>query len=158
MKHSSRIGTIALIVRLDKDTPCLIDALSDDHEISVLESAVRAGEEDPLQSVYVFRKRQLQEDEEFGDYVEELLSQPFLRPEIQEHGVQWLRSKIRIEQFQKSEREATRVISEYAYRIFQESPWRTEFFLSGPTAKVKVRVYMMPGVNGAGSKPSSRAS
>jgi hypothetical protein len=59
---------------------------------------------------------------------------------------------MKIEQLQRTEREATQIISEYAYRIFQESPWRTEFFLSGPTARVKIKIFTL------GEVPSESAA
>jgi hypothetical protein len=146
----TKTGTVALIISYDGKTPILLDSLSDDAEIAMLESAVQAGESEPLQAVYMARTRQAKEDEEFGNYVEELLSQPFVRPEIQEHGLQWLKSKIRIEEFQRSEKEATMVISQYAFKVFQESPWREEFFLAGPTAKVKIKIVMLQRSKEAG--------
>jgi hypothetical protein len=140
---SSKIGTVALVVRFEGSGPELVATLSDDQEIALLESALQQGQPDPISRVEQERERMRREEEEFGDYVEELLSRPFVRPEIQQHGVQWLRSKLRIEKFQKSEREATQIISEYAYRIFRESPWRKDFFLAGPNAKVRIRIFTL---------------
>ena len=139
-----KAATIALIVRsLDDNHPELVDVLSDDREISLLESEVESGEDDPLQKVYEFRSAQSREDDEFADYVEDLLSQPFVKPEIQQHGVQWLKSKIRIEQFQRNEAEAAKAIAKYALKVFSSDPRRTEFFLAGPRAQVHVRVFLM---------------
>jgi hypothetical protein len=138
-----KIGTVALIIN-PKGDPELLDQFSDDREISILEAAFATQEPDPLSIVYSMRQKQCQEDEEFGDYVEELLSQPFVRPEVQEHGVQWLRSKIRIEEYQKCESQATKVIAEYAFKLFKEDPNRTEFILAGPAAKVRIRVFLVP--------------
>lgn len=134
-----KVATVALVV--EGKTPALVDVISDDHEISLLESSSKAGEANPLEQVYEFRKRQSAEDEQFGEYVEELLSQPFVRSEIQEHGVQWLKSKIRIEEFQKSEVEAANVIAQYAMRILTDNPQKTDFFLAGPKTMVRVRVF-----------------
>ena len=136
-----KVGTVALIVRYHEKTPVLVESLSDDREIAELQQAVELGHQDPLQHVYQQRERQTKEDEEFGNYIEELLSQPFIRPEVQDHGVQWLKSKMRIEQYQKSEREATQVISDYAFKLYMENPARKEFYLAGPTSKVLVRVF-----------------
>ena len=135
-----KVATVALVVQ-SGEIPSLVDVISDDHEISLLESSSRAGEVDLLRPVYEFRKRQCAEDEQFGEYVEDLLSQPFLRPEIQEHGVQWLRSKIRIEEFQRSESDAARIIAEYAMKILLENPEKKDFFLAGPSTMVRVRVF-----------------
>jgi hypothetical protein len=139
-----KAATIALIVRsLQGTSPQLVDVLSDDREISLLESEVGSGEQDPLKRVYEFRSHQAREDDEFADYVEDLLSQPFVKPEIQEHGVQWLRSKMRIEQFQKNEAEAAKVIAQYALKVFSTDPERRDFLLAGPRAQVRVRVFVV---------------
>jgi len=141
MKSPTKTGTVALVVRFDGNVPILIESLSEDSEIAILQASVDAEQPEPLQAVYSHRERQRHEDDEFGNYVEELLSQSCVRPEIQEHGVQWLKSKMKIERFVKSEREATQVIAQYAFRVFSESPWRTDFFLAGPSSKVRIRVF-----------------
>ncbi|MCM2323460.1 MAG: hypothetical protein NDJ90_09385 [Oligoflexia bacterium] len=138
-----RAATVALVVSHNDGSSALLETLSDDREIALFETAMSTGEENPLQSVYEFRTRQQKEETEFADYVEDLLSKPFLRPEIQEHGVQWLKSKIRIEQYQKSEIQAAKVIADYAFQVFSQKPETTDFFLSGPTAKVRIRVFVV---------------
>ena len=141
-----KIGTVALVVCCPEKLkpPVLVAQLSDDHEIAALAAAVESGEVQPLEHVYQIRQKQEKEDEEFGNYIEKLLSQPFVRTEVQHHGVQWLKSKIKIEEFKKSEGEATRVIADYAFKLFQDHPDRTEFILSGPAAKVRIRVFLLP--------------
>ena len=141
--RSRRCGTVALVVRFEQGAPQLVDRISDEQEIEALENAFRESEEDPLSHVYGLRARIQQEDEEFGDYVETLLSQPFLRPEVREHGLQWLKSKLRIEEFRKNEAEATRTIAEYAFRLYEGNPEREEFFLAGPAARVRIRVFRL---------------
>jgi hypothetical protein len=138
-----KAATVALIIKLEGETPNLVETLSDDREIHILQTAVGSGEQDPLQKVYAQRELQSKEDEEFGDYVEDLLCQKFLKPEIQEHAVQWLRSKVRIEEFQKNESQAAKVIADYAYKIFQSDPERKDFFLAGPSTKVRIIVYVL---------------
>lgn len=138
-----RAATVALIVDSLNGKPNLVEALSDDREIAVFESAIGTGAEDPLESVREHRERRSLEEEEFAGYVEELLTQPFLRPEVRQHGVQWLKSKIRIEQYQKSETEAARIIAEYAFQIFSQEREKMDFFLAGPTAKVRIRVFVL---------------
>lgn len=158
MSKPTKTGTVALVIRFDQNTPVLLDSLSDDSEIATFEAATVSGQGNPLECVYTLRQKQAKEDEDFGNYVEELLSQPFVRPEIQEHAIHWLKSKIKIEQFQKSEREATQVIAAYAYRVFAENPWRKDFYLAGPNAKVRILVLMMPpGVTMQGSDGSQVA-
>lgn len=147
-----RAGTVALVVRYDAQAPVLVASLSDDKEITLLEQALIGGKIDAFQSVLDHRAQSEREDEEFANYIEELLSQPFVRPEIQEHGVQWFKSKMRIEEFQRTESEATRVIAEYAIKIFLNHPDRTEFLLAGPNATVAIRVFVMPSQSARGTQ------
>src|SRR4051812_11377542 len=99
-----KMSTVALIVSSDiQKLPLLVDTLHDQGEIEYLETAIRSGEMNPLQQIYEHREHQLKQESEFGDYVEELLSQPFLNRDVQQHGIQWLKSKIRIEKYQKTE-------------------------------------------------------
>lgn len=129
--------------------PVLIDAFSDDTEVEILQEAWENNEltdgdkpiPDPLKQIYEMRERQTKEDEEFGNYVEDLLTNPFLRKDIQAHAVQWLRSKIRIEEYHHCERDAMRVIAEYAFQIYRQDPAKRDFFLAGPVAKVRVRIF-----------------
>lgn len=137
------IGTVALLISFRAGQPVLLDALSDDDEVKMLERAIERGSEDPIGQVYEHRTKAAEEDEAFGDYVEDLLSRPFLKPEIQKHGVQWLRSKLKIEHYQQSEAEATRVIAAYAFQVFMEDPAKTDFVLAGPRAKVRIRVFTL---------------
>lgn len=138
-----RTGTVALAVRLDGRGPQLVDQFSDDREIDLLAEAIAQKEKNAIELVYALRKKQAQEDDEFGNYVEELLSQPFLRAEVRQHGLQWLNSKIRIEHYQRCESEATRVIAQFAFQIFCGDPKKTEFVLSGPAAEVNVKVFVV---------------
>lgn len=138
-----RIGTLALVVRFDGESPVLIETLSDDDEIRVLESAVLNGEKDPLERVHELRRLQREEDEKFGDYVEYLLSQPCLKAEVRHHGLEWFYSKMRIEKYRRTEAEAAQVIATYALQVYLDSPDRSEFVLAGPRAKVQVRVFAL---------------
>lgn len=135
------MGTVALIVAPKSMEPELVECISDEGEIALFQAALESGERDPLAIIYSRRERQAKEDEDFGDYVEELLSQPCVRPEIQHHGIQWLKSKMRIENFQKSEKEATSVIAQYAFKLYREQPDRTDFVLAGPNAQVRIRIF-----------------
>lgn len=138
-----KTGTVALVVSSNHGIPTLVSVLTEDREITIFENALEEGAVDPLELVFKARAKQQKEDEEFGVYVENLLSQPFVRPEIKEHGVQWLKSKIRIEEFQKNETEACRIIADYAFELFSKNPRRQDFTLAGPTAKVRVKVLLM---------------
>lgn len=139
--QSPRTATVALIVNGIGPALKVEAILSDEREINYLEALVTAGERSPLERILEMRQKQSREDDEFGDYVEELLSRPFLRPEVQEHAVQWLKSKLRIEQFQKQEAAAAKVIAEYACTLIKENPDRVDFVLKGPKAEVRVRIF-----------------
>lgn len=136
-----RQGVVALVVLDQEGIPQLVEALSDELEIEILELALQEGESDPLSLIYRRRERQTREDESFGNYVEELLSQPVVKPEVQDHAVQWLKSKMKIEGYQRTESEATRVIADYAYRLFMDNRARKDFVLAGPKAQVRVRIF-----------------
>jgi hypothetical protein len=148
-----KVATVAIVVRHPQDAVSngaslsLVEVLSDEHEIHLLESSCKSGEADPLEVVHDHRKRQHQEEGEFGNYVEDLLSQPFVGNEIQEHGVQWLKSKIRIEKYQKTETDAAKIIAEYAMKVLSEDPEKTDFFLAGPSTMVRIRVFSIGSAN-----------
>ena len=120
-----------------------METLSDDREIELMEAAIIAGEKEPLDLLGRVRERDAKEEEDFGNYVEDLLSKPFVRPEIQSHAVQWLKSKIRIEKYERSEVEAVEVIARYALKLFQEDPEKLDFHLAGPKAQVRVRIFVI---------------
>jgi hypothetical protein len=142
-----KAATLALVVNCRGPQPELVEILSDDKEIEVLEAHLQgqAGEapSDPIGAVHEYRQSQAREEEEFGDYIEELLSHPFVRPEVQEHAVAWFKSKIRIEQYQKAELEAAKVIADFAYKVFRDDPSRQDFFLSGPSHMVRIRIFVI---------------
>jgi hypothetical protein len=135
--------TIALAVEIKDGDPLLLETILDSQEILLLEQFVQLGELDPLQKVHAYREEQRREDNEFSDYVENLLSKPFLKAKIQKQGIQWLKSRIRIERFQKDEGEAAKVIADYAFRIFSAKPSLKDFTLAGPKARVRVRVIIL---------------
>jgi hypothetical protein len=149
-----KVSTVALVVSLEVSEdatqpssqlgPQLVAILHDEYEIEFLQIALSSGHADPMQHIYEHRAQMNQQDDEFGDYVEELLSRPFLKPEVQRHGVQWLKSKIRIENYQKLENQAIQVISDYAYEVFKSNPSRTDFLLTSPVSQVRVRVFVIP--------------
>lgn len=156
-----KVGSVFLVLTCgtSETQPELLDALSDEREIGVFEQAVEKGVRNPLEKVYESRNQMEAEDEEFGDYVEQLLCQPFLRPEIREHGVQWFRSKVKIDEYKRNEREAAQVIAGYAYKVFLENPSKTDFMLAGPKAMVRVQVVQVPSRDEkAGNNSDRRAA
>ncbi len=132
--------TIAIVVTRDRGEPVLADTLTSSEEILELELAMINQEAEPLKRVQDFRVRQAAEDEEFADFVEGILSQPFLKQEVQEHAVQWFKSRTKIETYQKAEDEASRVIALYAFQVFAGDPKKTDFLLAGPKARVRIKV------------------
>jgi hypothetical protein len=137
---SSEQPTIAIVVTRNGGEPVLTETLTSAEEILELELALINKEPEPLKRVLEFRERQKAEDEEFADFVEGILSQPFLKPEVQEHAVQWFKSRGKIETYQKAEDEASTVIARYAFQLFSEDPKKTDFMLAGPKARVRIRV------------------
>ena len=144
-----KTSTVALILTLEGENSSHVETLSDDAEIQFLETVIREGEPAVLERLYEQRKQLVKQENEFGDYLEDLLSQPFLNPEIQQHAVRWLKSKIRIEEFQKTEKEAAKIIAEYAYKIFRSDPSKTDFLLASPNSEVRIRIFLIPASIGA---------
>lgn len=133
--------TVALIVRKDGSSTVLMEAVSDEREIALLETLDQF--EDVVDRLREFRERQRVEDEDFGNYVEALVSKPFVSSEVQQQGLQWLKSKMRIETYEQNEREAVQVIARYALSIYQADPTREDFLLAGPRSQVRVRIFAL---------------
>lgn len=136
--------TIALVVSLREGQPVLEETLTSVEEMLELELALLSEDPDPVERVRYLRSKHRTEEEEFADFVENLLSQPFVKPDVQEHAVQWFKSRAKIESYQRAEDEAARVIAEYAFQVYSGDPEKTDFLLSGPKAKVRVRVIQVP--------------
>lgn len=139
-----QLPTVALIIRHEQDGAevRLMETLSDEREIALLETLEKAG--DVLSHIRDFRERQRREDEDFGDYVEDLVSKPFVSSEVQQQGLLWLKSKLKIETYEQSERSAVEVIARYAFRVYLEDPTRDDFLLAGPKSQVRVRIFALP--------------
>jgi hypothetical protein len=138
-----KVAIVALAVRVENGKPVWVDTLSDGQEVQLFEASVLQGQDDPLKTIYDQRIERTVQDEKFSDYVEDLLSSPFVKFEIQEHGVQWMKSKLRIEKYQCEETEAAKIIAEYAFRLYCKDPTRVDFLLAGPTAQVRVRIFVL---------------
>lgn len=123
--------------------PKLVEVLSDETEVSLFEMASALKEPHPLDRVYQHRMQLLQEEHAFADYVEEVLSQPFQRQEIKDHGAQWLKSRLRIQEFQRNESEAAKIIANFAFQIYCRDPDKTDFYLKGGVAQVRIRVFVL---------------
>lgn len=136
--------TIALIVRMNHGQPVLEETLTSLEEMLELELALLSEDDDPLGRVRYLRSKGKVEEEEFADFVENLLSQPFVKPDVQTHAVQWFKSRSKIETYQKAEDEAAKVIAQYAFQVFSKDPSKIDFVLSGPRAKVRIRVIQLP--------------
>ena len=143
MKNAGEQPTIALIVTRNQGLPVLSETLTSPEEILELELAMMNRDSEPLLRVETLRKKQFSEDEEFADFVEGLLSQPFVKPDVQEHAVQWFKSRAKIEAYQHAEDEASRVIAQYAFQVYLKDPSKTDFLLAGPRAKVRIKVILL---------------
>lgn len=141
-KCSMKTNTIALIVTQKDGASSLSEVLFDHDEIQFLETTVTSGSADPLNQVRQFREQIEEQENGFGDYVESLLSKPFLDSQIQKHCVQWLKSKLKIEQFEEKEYQAAQVIAKYAYDIFQKDSSQTDFVLASTQHQVRVRIFV----------------
>jgi hypothetical protein len=139
------MSTVALIIRSEKGATSLIDVLFEDHEIESIDNALRFGTRNPLAAIYQKRAEQVRKDEEFGDYVESLLTRSFPNSEVRNHCVQWLQSKLKIEEFLRTEREAAETIAEYAFRVFKLNPNTKDFMLKSTTSCVRIRIFELRG-------------
>lgn len=135
---------VLLIVSQEAEKLILIEALSDSREIEFLKKALQKGVpgETPtlMKALEAFRIVRDRDDELFADHVESLLCKPFLKPKIRENCLDWLKSRARIEDLGRREREATRVIGEFAYRLLLQTPDLQDFALQSPKAEVRVEV------------------
>lgn len=149
--QSPKMGTVAVVLATKSEVAegdssaassgHWVETFSDEREITALEAAIEAGNPFPLQTVYDFRLRFEKEDEEFGDYVEELLCQKVIRPEVQAHGLAWLQSKLKIEQYRQQEKDAAEVIAHFALSKLNEDPNLEDFVLAGPGVQVRIRIF-----------------
>jgi hypothetical protein len=140
-----RSGTVVLLLTLQPDgDPVLLESLSDEREVEFVEEALKEGHPDPVWALQQRRRLQKKEDEEFADYIEQLVSEPHCRIEVQDHAAQWFQSRLQLEKFQCAESEARRIIAEFALKVFHDDPSRTDFVLAGPSAEVRVRIHLVP--------------
>lgn len=138
------MGTIGLLLRQDPKTRAIVldEVISDDRELSIVEKAIEQGLS-ISQKLIEHRAAQAREEDEFGDYVEDILSQPFVSPDVKKHGLLWLKSKMRIEHYQRKELQASRVIADYAMKLFEENPAKTDLILKGPHSRVRVKIFVL---------------
>ncbi len=138
--------TIALVVSKpaspkDLSASLLLDVLQEEHEIEYLAEALTRGEKKPMQEI-LHRRSLINEREEIqADYIEQVLCRPFTQPRLQEQGLLWFKSKIKLDLHRRAELEAAKAIADYAYQIYQTDRSRTDFLLTGPKSQVRVRVF-----------------
>ncbi len=137
---STEQPTIAIVVTRHEGELVLTETLTSSEEILEMELALRNRDPEPLRRLLEFRMRHTSEEEEFADFVEGLLSQPFVKPDVQDHAVQWFKSRAKIESYQKAEDDASRVIAQYAFQVFMQDQEKTDFLLAGPKARVHIRI------------------
>ncbi len=137
--------TIALVISAPEPpgTPFepSFEVLHDEEEIEYFERATQQGSSEAMREI-LSRRAVLNEQEEMqADYIEEVLSRPFNNTTIQEQGLLWFKSKIKMESHRKAESEAAQMIAEYAFHIYQLNPSRTDFTLSGSKSQVRVKIF-----------------
>jgi hypothetical protein len=135
---------IALVVSMQQGVPVLIDTLTDHSEIEYYQASLTKGESNPLGEIYSHRDQSEKQDAELADYIEEFLSKPFPEIGVQQQATKWLRVKMKLEQSLKKEKEAARVIADYAYRAFVTEPERNDFFIESSRFRLRVRVFTLP--------------
>jgi hypothetical protein len=137
-------NTIALLISYSSGSPVLETTLFDEWEIQLLEAALVAQEPEPMKHVHNYRTQEQQKELELADFVEELVSKPFLSSQIQHYGMQWFKSKIKIDEYNKLEQDAIQVIAKYAFQLFLKDSHKTDYFLLSPNSRVRVRVFILP--------------
>ena len=93
---NEKVGTVALVVQISQESKNLVEALTDHEEIALFGVRVKSGDHNPLHTIRSLREQHQKDDEEFGDYIEDILCQPFVRSELKEQGVRWFKSKAKI--------------------------------------------------------------
>jgi hypothetical protein len=134
-------GTVLILLARDEEGRLrILESLSDDPEITLVEQALADREPDPVMAVRQRRQKQEAEEEAFADYVESLLSAPACGLELQHHASLWFRSRIHLEEYRRAEAEARRVIVDFAFRLYRDDPSQTDFTLVSPQAEVRVLI------------------
>jgi hypothetical protein len=132
-------GTVLILLGRDEEgRPKILESVSDDPEVLLVEEALAEHHPDPLMAVRQHRQEQEDEEEAFADYLESLLSAPACGIQLQRHAVLWFRSKMDLESHRRAESEARRVIVDFAFRLYCEDPSQTDFVLTSPQAEVHV--------------------
>ena len=132
-------GTVLILLGRDEQgMPKILEAVSEDPEILLIEQALADQQVDPVSAVRQRRQEQDDEEEAFADYIEGLLSVPACGIELQRHAGLWFRSRMDLEAYRRAETEARRVIVDFAFRLFCDDPSQTDFILTGPQAGVRV--------------------
>jgi hypothetical protein len=142
----SKTTQIALIITQEQGSPVLRDTLTSDSEIEFLIASMAKGELDPLGEIHRYRSHVEQQQTIFGDYVEDLLSKPFVEGSLQQQALKWLGAKIKIDQFQLQEKAAAKIISDYAYKLFKVEPAKNDFFIESAHFRIRVRIFTLPKV------------
>jgi len=134
-------GTVLILLGRDEEgRPKILESVSDDPEILLVEEALAEHHPDPVTVVRQRRQELENEEEAFADYIEGLLSAPACGIQLQRHAVLWFRSRIDLEAYRRAEIEARRVIVDFAFRLYCEDPSQTDFTLASPQAEVRVLI------------------
>ena len=137
-----RSGTVLILVGRDGEGRArIIETASDDGEVGFLQQVLADPHADPVAAVRERRTLREQEENAFADYVEGLVSSPSCGIELRRQAGLWFRSRIHLETYRAAEVEARRVIVEFAIRLFEEDPNRTDFTLASEFAEVRVLIH-----------------
>lgn len=139
-----RTGTVAIILAVENGEEVWMDTVSDETEIQLLEQAIHKGVQEPLQILLHHRTNTLQKDENFGDFVENLLVKQRVSEDMKKHGVAWFESWHRIREYKKQEKEAAQTIAEFGLKIYQRDPSLKDFQIEAPGSKVRIRILHLP--------------
>jgi hypothetical protein len=135
------VGTVLILLGRDEEgRPKILESVSDDPEILLVEEALAEHHPDPVMAVRQRRQEQENEEEAFADYIETLLSAATCGIQIQRHAALWFRSRIDLEEYRRAEIEARRVIVDFAFRLYCEDPSQTDFTLAAPHAEVRILI------------------
>jgi hypothetical protein len=133
--------TLALVVRKREKKIEWLDTLSQESEILFFEALLGAGVQDPLLDLAVKREQERQSEDDFANYVEDLVVKPGLKPEVREQAVQWFYSRIRIEKYEAQEKQAAAVVARVALQLYQEHPAQVDFTLSSERSEIRVKIF-----------------
>jgi hypothetical protein len=131
---------IAVIVNHEKTG--MVEFLADQSEIEFFQDSTKSLSE-RLQDIYLMRAQREQQEEDLADYVENLVLNPMLHPEIKQQGVEWFYSRIKIDQYRQKELQAAQLIAQYAFEQFLADTQKATFDLSSSENTVHIKIFTL---------------